>query len=80
MMPAFVSRGDGHFLHVSDWGDGPPCSSWLDGLWTAEFGVKLGFVSMTQVSGPSLTTETDTVVLPIGRPTLTTTWPTISLR
>ena len=24
MMPAFVSRGDGHFLHVSDWGDGPP--------------------------------------------------------
>ncbi|WP_313557036.1 alpha/beta fold hydrolase [Agrobacterium cavarae] len=23
-MPAFISRGDGHFLHVSDWGDGPP--------------------------------------------------------
>ncbi|WP_296018770.1 alpha/beta hydrolase [uncultured Agrobacterium sp.] len=24
MMPAFVSRGEGHFLHVSDWGEGPP--------------------------------------------------------
>lgn len=24
MTPAFVSRGDGHALHVLEWGDGPP--------------------------------------------------------